>query len=251
MLKLAYPLYRLFERALLKRCKLIIATSPPYAAGSETLQPWLDKVRVIPLGIKDYSNSEPVPLSADGQQVPFRLLCLGRLTYYKGHEFLIRAVAESSAVQLTLVGDGEERSKLQTLVQQLGIADRVNFLGRIEDKQVLAELASCQCLCLPSIEKSEAFGVVLLEAMRAARPVIVSDVPGSGMGWVVQNNKTGILVTPGDSQELREAIIELRDNPARCAALGNAGRQRFLENFTLGRIAQLTEQLYHDMTNAN
>src|SRR5690606_4146956 len=103
------------------------------------------------------------------------------------------------------------------------------------------------CLCLPSIERTEAFGLVLLEAMREGRPCVVTDVPGSGMSWVVRHGETGLVTRSGDVDALRAALVQLRDAETLRTAMGDAGRQRFREHFTIPAIARQFVDLYQDV----
>ena len=104
----------------------------------------------------------------------------------------------------------------------------------------------CDVICLPSIERTEAFGVVLLEAMRAGKAVIASDVTGSGIGWVVDNKVTGLLSTPDSIQALRESITQLRDNPDQVHQMGISGRKRYERNFTIDKTAGQVLEIYND-----
>src|SRR5690606_16604154 len=116
-----------------------------------------------------------------------RILSVGRLTYYKGHEVLIRAAAALEEAEILTAGRGERRKTLEDLILRLGVGGRVRLFGPASEDELGELLESCHCLCLPSIERTEAFGLVLLEAMRAGRPCVVTDVPGSGMSWVVED----------------------------------------------------------------
>ena len=107
-------------------------------------------------------------------------------------------------------------------------------------------IQNCDVICLSSIERTEAFGVVLLEAMRAGKAVIASNVMGSGIGWVVDDEVTGLLVTPGSSHSLRESIIRLRDNPGLRRELGLSGRNRFEDMFTIHKTASQVVEIYND-----
>ena len=117
----------------------------------------------------------------------------------------------------------------------------------MSDEKLTALLATCDVLCLPSIERTEAFGLVLLEAMTFSKPVIVSNVPGSGMGWIVYHEKTGLHVVPGDADDLSTALQLLCDKPEMRKTLGNAGKMRFNEFFRIEQTAERTASLYQEM----
>lgn len=229
-LALAYPFYRPFEQALLSRARAIIATSPPYLEASQALAPWREKCHVIPLGLNPQRCSEPDGAHlawAESQwgNAQFRILTIGRMTYYKGHETLIRAMAQLPGARLILVGDGERKNRLHALVQTLGLGGRVILAGYRPDPEVCALLASCDAFCLPSIERTEAFGLVLPEAMRFSKPVVASNIPGSGVGWVVRDNETGVLVPPGDADALAAALHKLEVSPALRREMGGVEKR--------------------------
>ncbi len=175
------------------------------------------------------------------------MLAIGRLTYYKGHEVLMRAAAKTPRVTVFIVGEGEQRKGLEGLISELGLRDRVKLLGLLEESRLHAMLATCDCLCLPSIERTEAFGLVLLEAMRYARPVVASDVPGSGIGWVVSHGKTGLLVDPGDPVELAKALQMMGEKHELREVMGRAARERFDEVFQIDRISREIKVMYRSV----
>jgi len=250
-LALAYPLYRPLEQRLLRQAHSIIATSPPYRDSSRPLAPWRDKCRVIPLGLDASRLPLPDPAVQRAAVALWvsggaRLLAVGRLTYYKGHEILIRALAEVPEAQLILIGEGGRHGRLQGLVRSLGLGARVHLLGHLPGPVLQGLLASCDGLCLPSIERTEAFGLVLLEAMHHGKPVISSDVPGSGMGWVVEDRKTGLLVPPGDVAAWIAALRELVADPQLRRVLGAGGKRRLEGQFTIGPIADQVVALYQE-----
>lgn len=249
-LQLAYPLYRPFEQHLLSRATAIIVTSPPYMYSSSALAPWLNKCQVIPLGINRARLLYPDLLIRHATQELWanqglRILTIGRLTYYKGHEVLIQAMAQVPDSQLILIGAGERQRYLENLIRKLNLISRVHLLGHLSAPMLQGLLASCDCLCLPSIERTESFGLVLLEAMHYARPIICSNVPGSGMSWVIENNKTGLLVPPNDIIALVAAINKLANSAELRQQLGSAGKAKLKEHFTIAPIAEQIANLYH------
>lgn len=244
-LRLFYLLYRPFERAILRRSKAIIATSPPYLASSISLQPFRGKCQVIPLGL-DPSNS-PGPTSSPPRKASgtaLRVLAIGRLTYYKGLKYLIRAAAQVAQVELHLVGSGDQEQELRALALTLRLDKRITFHGHLPDEQLAAQIRACDCLCLPSIERTEAFGMVLLEAMAGSRAAIISNVPGSGMGWVVDDQVTGLHVPPADPRALAAAMTNLWLDRANITKMGEKARHKFDRLFHIDKSAAGVAGLY-------
>ncbi|MEE9418514.1 MAG: glycosyltransferase [Desulfatiglandaceae bacterium] len=248
----AYGLYRPFEQYILRRSRAIVATSRPYLLTSRALAPFMSKCHVVPLGL------DPMRLKMPSQDLikwaemkwakgGTRVLAIGRLTYYKGHEVLIQAAVRIPDVRVFIVGEGERRPRLERLVKELGLQERVTLPGLLEESRLHALLATCDCLCLPSIERTEAFGLVLLEAMKYARPVVVSDVPGSGIGWVVRHGKTGLLVRPGDPGELGKALEVMGGMSGLREGMGRAAKERFDEVFQIDQVAQEIAVMYQDI----
>ena len=244
-LALAYKVYRPFEQHLLKNSKAIIATSPTYLKASPALKNWEEKCRVIPLGL----NPQRLPVPTQDAlnwakekwgETDFRILHIGRLTYYKGQSYLLQAVSQISNVKLLLVGEGELK---ENLIQNK--PKNVELLGRCSDEQVAALLSTCEAFCLPSIERTEAFGMVLLEAMNYSKPLIVNKMLDSGMSWVAGN--ASLKCEIGNIDDLKQAIIKLRDNPDLRNHLGQLGNQRLQQEFHISQIAQQIKQLYVDI----
>jgi glycosyltransferase involved in cell wall biosynthesis len=244
-LRAAYRVYRPFEQALLARSAAIVTTSEAYAEASRALAPWRARTRAIPLGI-----GEAVEAPAAAPDWPagsgLRLLAVGRLSAYKGFDVLLAALARCADARLVLVGQGEEAPRLQALAARLGVADRVRFAGAVDDAALGAAYAAADLVVLPSLDRGEAFGVVLLEAMRAGRALIASDVAGSGISSVVGSD-AGVLVPPGDAAALADAIAALAADPPRRRALGAAGQARWRERFTLAHAADPFLALYAEV----
>ncbi len=245
-LRLAYPHYRIFERALLERAEAIIVTSRPYLEASRPLGPWQYKCHVIPLGVAPERLPEVREEAGAHRWAAsgLRVLAVGRLTYYKGFETLLRAVGGEPALQLLLVGSGEERAALERVLQQCAGPGSITFLGELPDDELCALLASCDVLCLPSCERTEAFGLVLLEAMRYGKPLVVSDLPGSGITFVARRGQNAIVAPPGDARAWREALLGLARHPTQGQLLGRLGRERFLREFDIARVAERIHWLY-------
>jgi rhamnosyl/mannosyltransferase len=246
-MNLLYALYRPFERAVLKRAHTVIVTSEPYLAASEPLRPWKGKCRVAPLGIDSSRFGNLSALPAGERRGGLRLLYVGRLTYYKGVRFLLDALSKVDNVTLDLVGGGEEETGLRALAASLGLEARAHFHGPLPDRELAGLMAGCDCLCLPSIERTEAFGLVLAEAMFFGKATLIGDVPGSGMGWIVDQERTGLKVPPADTEALAGALRLLRDNPDKTVRMGAEGRRKFESMFDINAAAVPVWDIYRSV----
>lgn len=240
LLRILYPLYRPFERALLERASLVVCTSRHYLETSEPLQAFRERCAVVPLGIagkRFVVDVMPKPLGEAPER--FRLLAVGRLSYYKGFDVLIEAVAQCPQVELSIVGDGIERDKLCRLIDHLGVADRVLLEGQLSDDECASRYAGADLFCLPSRERTEAFGLVLLEAMWHRLPILASALAGSGVVDLVIPGRNGALAPVDEVPAWRDAIERLRRSPASTrASMGEAGRRMVEQNFAIRTVEQ-------------
>jgi len=244
-LRTGYRVYKPFEQAVLKRAAAVVATSDAYLNASVALAPWRAKARVIALGAGDVVLPPPRrDLWPDSDGV--RWLAVGRLSHYKGFDVLLRALADVPDARLVIVGEGECANELRETAAKCGVAGRVRFAGAVDEATLLAAYASADAFVLPSLNRGEAFGLVLLEAMRARLPVVASAIEGSGIGEVVNDGDSGLLVPPGNAAALAAALARMRDADLR-ARMGARGRERFEASFTLERSAQRWLQLYQDV----
>jgi glycosyltransferase involved in cell wall biosynthesis len=183
---------------------------------------------------------------------PLRILAVGRLSYFKGIDVLLRALADVVGATLLVIGDGECRSTLEQQARSLGIESRVQFAGRVDmdaagEMTLRAAYKNADVFCLPSTDRAESFGIVLLEAMRARLPAIASAIAGSGVGFVVRDGETGLLVPPGDAAALANALRQLAADAGLRARMGAAGAQRWQQEFTLDRAADRVLRLYEQV----
>ncbi len=243
-LKLAYWLYRPFEQALLRRATSIVATSPTYLESSPALRSWRNKSYVVPLGLPPLDISIPsIGKATRWQDGALKVLAIGRLTYYKGFEILIQAIAKLPDTQAIIVGDGELRAKLEVARLESGAPSRIRFAGKLTTGDLQSLQQTCDVLVLPSLERTEAFGVVLLEAMQHAKAIVASDISGSGVGWVLAQGSAGILVPPGDAEALARGIGQMR-TPETRSNYGRSGHNRFAECFRIDRVVDAMDQVY-------
>jgi glycosyltransferase involved in cell wall biosynthesis len=204
--------------------------------------------RVIPFGVALDTTAAIPPHRTDPQQ-RFEMLFIGRLVERKGVRHLIDAVARLPAdrrAQLHVIGDGPERPRLEQSVRALGLADRVTFHGFVPAADKLVRLAACDVLVLPAVVDAkgdtEGQGVVLLEAMAFAKPVVASRL--GGIVEAVEDRVTGLLVPPGDPAALASALCTYMDDPARAKAMGEAGYARVQAQFSWDAITRDLVDLY-------
>ena len=245
-LALAYRFYRPFEQMVLERARRVVAASPPYLEASEPLKVWRHKCAVVPLGLR-VPDAVPEPLHSAWVPGKLRLLAIGRLAYYKGFETLIASVAGLPNVELLIAGGGELQASLQGQIDhqvKTGGPGAVRLLGQVSEAQKHALLAACDVFCLASRERTEAFGMVLLEAMAHGRPCLVSGLAGSGMGWLVAQTGSGRVCPPEDVASWQAAMVWMAEHPGERGVMGKAGQQAFLQRFTIGAGAAALEREY-------
>jgi glycosyltransferase involved in cell wall biosynthesis len=241
-LRLFYPPYSLFEKALLRNAEAIIVTSRAYLDTSRALFPFRHKCHVVPLGLDparfhciERGESAIAPEPSLGR---FTILSVGRFTYYKGFQYLVEAAQHLPEARFILVGDGPLRKGLIERVMLHGLEDRVLLPGQVSDRELHALMAGCDVFCLPSIERTEAFGLVLLEAMAFGKALVTTDIEGSGVNWVNRNGTTGLVVKPMDSQALADAIKRLATEPQMRKKMGDNAKKRFTELFHIRNVAR-------------
>lgn len=233
-------LTRPLERAMLRRADHVICTSQAYAEASEALQHHRHKVTVIPIGVSDvtqhrqHDKTQALPLTIQdfAQERPI-VLAVGRLVPYKGYDVLIRAAKlMRHDAAIVVVGGGPLAVELQDQVNKLQLGGSVLLAGRVSDDILSALKQRAQVYCMPSVERSEAFGVSIVEAMAASLPVIATCIAGSGVPWVNQHEESGLNVTPRDPQALADALDQLLGDPNVRATYAKGARQRYERFFT-------------------
>jgi glycosyltransferase involved in cell wall biosynthesis len=236
---------------LLRRCATIIVGSNAYIETSPVLSARRDLCRVIPFGIRvDAFESPDLARVAElrrryGERI---VLAVGRLIYYKGFEYLVRAMRDVRATAL-IAGEGPLATALEAEAARLGVADRVVLLGRVNDVDLKACYYACDVFALPSVERSEAFGIVQLEAMACGRPVVNTRL-NSAVPHVSLDGLTGSTVPPADPVALAAALSALLDDPARRAAMSVAARRRVREEFGAELMARRTLEVYREVAEA-
>jgi glycosyltransferase involved in cell wall biosynthesis len=233
------PYFGIADRAVASLAHVHIAISrglARYLADVEGFQ--REDFEIVHYGIEP--DGEPKPYSGP---VP-RLLCVGRLIPIKGHIVLLRAFAEARKqlpdLELDIAGRGPLEPALKALAAELGIQSSVHFLGHVSPIQSAIEGAAA--VVVPSM--GEGFGMVALEAMERARPVIAANI--GGLGELVRDGETGVLVPAGEAGPLTDAIVRIAGDLALARAMGEAGRRRALSRFLQKACTERTELLYEE-----
>jgi glycosyltransferase involved in cell wall biosynthesis len=242
-------LFRPFEHAIYRRVRAILATSPPYAEGSELLRRYRDKVRVVPMGIDLRPYLEPLQEHLEVARTlrerhpgPIWVGC-GRLIYYKGFVNAIRALPRVPGTFL-LVGDGPEHEGLEAEAARLGVRERVVFIGEKKYQDVVPYYHAAHAFWFPSNARSEAFGLVQVEAMASGCPVINTAIPASGVAWVSPHGETGLTVPMDDPGAFAKAANQLAADHALRDRLGKAARARAKAEFDRRVMAERTVEVY-------
>jgi rhamnosyl/mannosyltransferase len=240
----ALRLYRPLLHRFLADIDHIFVTSPRLLDYSDHLVPYREKTSVVPLSIDldEYGQYDGPSVDFPGDPDRPTILFVGRLNYYKGVEYLLDAMPSIDA-DLLIAGDGDRRDALNARADRLGVSDRVHFLGYVDEETLHACYDCADVFVLPSVEPSEAFGIVQLEAMAYGTPVVNTDLP-TGVPWVSRDGETGTTVPPRDAEALASAISELLDNPERRRTYGERARQRVERRFGHERMLDTMESRY-------
>jgi colanic acid/amylovoran biosynthesis glycosyltransferase len=200
-----------------------------------------DKLRVVHCGV------DPSVFAAAGARngrVAPHVLCVGRLVSVKGQGVLLEALAElrDRGVEMTatFVGDGPTRPSLEAAARKLGLDRQVEFAGSVSQEAIRDEYARADVFCLPSF--AEGVPIVLMEAMAMEIPVVTTTV--MGIGELVEDDVSGLLVRPGRADLLADALARLASDPALRRRLGEAGRRKVLAEFDLERSAAELDRMF-------
>lgn len=233
LLKFYQPVLKRF----LQRADCIITATEGHIRSSAFLPAFRDKCRIIPYPVRipDYETIEYKPVLREKLRNPvhIKLLFVGRLVYYKGVDILLKAFRQVHNCELFLCGTGV----LEMELRRLAVGADVHFLGRLSDPELKAAFADCDIFILPSVQNSEAFGIVQQEAMVYGKPVINTNLP-TGVPCVSLHGETGLTVEPGDVQGLADAIQKLADSPELRRIYGKNARKRVYDCYESNQIMQ-------------
>lgn len=255
---LAMPSRFLLSR-LMKKAEKIIVSSRDYAENGQLasiIKLYPEKIKAIPFGVetnifrpKINKTSNPIMNQAAAivnfvnrrfiKRGGHSLLFVGGLDaahYFKGLSVLLRAInLINLPITLNIIGDGDERDRYEEEAAALGLNKKINFLGRVSEEELIRQYQNADALILPSINKHEAFGLVLIEAMACGLPVIASDLPG--VRSVFTDQVQGLTCIPSDAKDLSEKIIFLIQDENRRQKMGQAARLLAEEKYAWEKIS--------------
>lgn len=242
----ALQVYRPLLMRFLRKADLILPTSEQYVATSPMLQSVREKCRVVPLGIlpEDFGRPEPdrveeLRASYGGRYVLFS----GRHRYYKGLGYLVRA-AKAIRATVVIAGDGPERRRCMALARELNVG--VAFPGALSHQGLVNHLHGCEVFVLPSVARSEAFGISILEAQVCGKPVVATRL-GTGVEFANLDGETGFNVPPRDPAALAEAVNTLLADDALRRRMGERAHARTISEFNARTIARIEFDLFSSL----
>jgi len=235
--KILKKFYNPFLKMFLRKVDLIIATSEQYLDTSLDLKPFRKKCKIIPLTIDSqrFEESDDALNEIKKEYGEDFFLFVGQLRYYKGLDYLLEAM-KSVNRKLVVVGKGSEEKRLRTKAKSLDL-NNVVFAGYQDDVYLPSFYKLCKAFVFPSCERSEAFGMSLLEASLFAKPMISTEL-GTGTSFINKHGETGIVIPPKNIEQLRHALILLSDNDEICKKYGQNARNRFEKVFNSELIGQ-------------
>jgi len=239
--------YRPFLKRLVARAAAVITQSPAHVASMPQLASLSrsDQRVTVPYGGEFTALRAPHPKVAElrrafGSRIVFTL---GRHVYYKGFDYLIRAMARVPESRLIIGGTGPLTELLRRVAREAGVAERTHFVGRVPETDLPAYYQACDVFCLPSVDPSESLGAVQVEAMACGKPVVCCDLR-NGVTWVNRDGETGLVVPPRDPEALAAALARLLDDAALRARLGANAERRALAEFSLAALREQTLAVY-------
>ena len=243
--------YRPLQKWLIRRAEVIVGTSPIYMEHSDALSAVQEKCRCIPIGVNETTSNptltDEIRRRYAGKHIVFSL---GRLVLYKGYEYLIEAANHLPDDYVVLIGGtGHQHHHLQNHIESMGLQNKVKLLGFVPDEQLGAYFDACDVFCLSSIDKREAFAIVQVKAMIHSRPIVSTDIPGSGVPWVNMNGVSGITVPPHNAKALATAIETICNDNALYHRYSTQARQRYEQLFRMKDMMDKCEMLYKEIVN--
>ena len=247
--------YRPLQNWLIRRADLILGTTPvyveqsPHLAAARALHKRID---YLPIGVRPLRRASSDPALADqvrrlraelgGRRIIFSL---GRLIPYKGYDTLIEAAALLPDDCVVVIGGGGPlEAQLRGKVAAMGLEDKVKLLSRVPDGELDAWFNACELFCMSSVWKTEAFGIVQIEAMSLGKPLVATRIPESGVSWVNEEGVSGLNAEPGNPRSLASCIISVLEDAGRYS---RGSEERYAANFTYGKMIERCKDFYREI----
>ena len=244
-------LYKPLQSWLIKRADVIVGTSPVYTKHSPFLKKVVHKVVCIPIGIEEPIKNTELATQLKSRYAGKKIVfSLGRLVDYKGFRYLIEAARFLNDDCVVLIGGGGPlKSSLQDMIDRYGLKNKVELLGFISDRDLPAYFEACDLFCLSSIQKTEAFAIVQVEAMAFGKPVVATRIKDSGVSWVNEHGISGLNVNPCNGKELAGAISSILNDNRLYDTLSAGARNRYETWFTYEKMIDKCVELYSQLLN--
>ena len=241
------PIFHPLLKKSVERADRIIVSHPAIVEHSEYLAKHATKCVVAPYGIDtDFwggrTAEDEASISTLRQRHPRLILACGRLVPYKGFDVLLKALKQVDA-HLIIAGTGPLEAELRGVAAQTGVTDRVTFAGYVSREQQRQMFGAADLFVLSSVNEAEAFGIVQLEAMCSAIPIVNTSLP-TGVPWVARDGMEGLTVAPRDEAALAGAMSRLLDDRALAKRLGGAARDRAISQFKWQKFAADVAEQY-------
>lgn len=249
--KLLLKFYRPLQNWLIRRSSLIIGTSPKYLEESPHLANIKTEKLAVPIGIapvKAYTDEVNILRNQyPGKQIIFSL---GRLVGYKGFRYLIESAKYLPDDFIVLIGgSGPLKEELETQISDENLDSKVKLLGRIPDEKLPSYYGACDVYVMSSIWKTEAFGIVQIEAMSCGKPIVATHIPESGVDWVNKDGYSGINVPPKNSKAIADALLYITSDNEVYSRFCLNSKRRFDETFTLPKMVASIHKIYDKLIN--
>ena len=241
--------YRPLQDWLLRRAAVVVGTTPVYLAESPFLRGVQGKTFCLPIGVEPM-RPRPEAVAALRREYAGKKLVfsLGRLVPYKGYEWLVDAAGHLPDDYVVLIGgDGNLKEELRRRISAMRLEGKVRLLGRVSDEDLPAYYGACDVFCLSSVMKTEAFGIVQIEAMSCGKPVVATEIPQSGVSWVNRHGTSGLNVPCRDAEALARAIREITADGETYRRYSSGAEARYREWFTKERMIDQCLTLYSEI----
>lgn len=239
----------------LRRARIIMASSPQYKASSRWLRRHRARCRIVPLGIEQerfrHPGEQTLALAARVRAAcgPNLLHSHGVFRYYKGLRYLVDALTLLPSARLLLTGAGPEEDALRAQVRELGLSERVFFAGAVSDEDLPAYYRAADLYTLPAVARSEAFGLSMVEAQASGLPCLSTEI-NTGTSYVNLHGVTGLVVAPSDPRALAHAAARLLSEDALRGQYGRQAQRRAADLFDIGVNAATVAGIYREVLRA-